>query len=54
MSDVVDHRCALFAGTVMVKGAQAALSPALQAMPSKARICSVSPTLPVTKLVCGN
>src|SRR5258706_185194 len=37
----------------MVKGAQLALSAALQALPSKTRICSSSLTEPVTKLVCA-
>jgi hypothetical protein len=38
-------------GTVMVKGAQDVSSAALQAIPSKARICRLSPTLPVTNEV---
>src|SRR5260221_14583347 len=37
----------------MVKGAQLALSAALQALPSKTRICRSSLTVPVTKLVCA-
>ena len=42
---------ARLAGTETVKGDQAALSAALQVVPSKARIWRLSLILPVTKLV---
>src|SRR3569833_2668887 len=43
-------------GAVMdtVKGDQVALPGALQAVPSKARICRLLLTVPDTKLVCAN
>src|SRR5665213_1755748 len=44
----------LSGGTVIVKGAQAALSAALQNVPSKARICSAALIVPVMKDVWAN